>query len=178
MSKQVKELIRKDLAHRWEGLQSVAICGFTGLDSEKTYEMRTRLTEKDISFHVVKNSLARQAFSDIGLDLAADLLDGPCAVAFGSDSVVSVVRELLDIRKGAPALTVKAAVMEGEVFTGEAEVARLSQFPTRDEALSQVIGCVLSAGANLSACLLGPASQLAGILKAIEEKGGGQSEAA
>jgi large subunit ribosomal protein L10 len=171
MSKPVKQMMRKNLAKRLAGVQSVAIVGFSGLDAQQTYEMRGRLAEKDIRIRVVKNSLAKQAFADVGLDLAVDLLEGPCAVAWGADNIVSVVRELLDIQKSASALTVKAAVLDGEVFHGEQDVQRLSKFPTRTEAIGQVVQCILSAGANLAACLVGPAGQVAGILKAIEEKG-------
>ena len=163
-------MIRKELTERFTEVGSVAICGFTGLDSENTYAMRGRLAEKDIKITVVKNSLAKQAFKQVGLDAASDLLDGPCAVAYGSDSIVSVVRELLEIGKDAPALTVKGAILDGEVFAGESDVKRLSKFPTRDEALGQLVGCIVSAGSNLSGCLVGPAGQIAGILKAIEEK--------
>ena len=170
MSKQVKEMIRKELAERFTDVGSVAICGFTGLNSESTYAMRGRLAEKDIKITVVKNSLAKQAFRQVGLDSASDLLDGPCAVVYGSDSIVTVVRELLDISKGAPALTVKGAILDGEVFAGENDVQRLSKFPTRDEALGQLVGCIISAGSNLSGCLIGPAGQIASILKSIEEK--------
>jgi len=163
-------MIRKELADRFADVGSVAICGFTGLDSENTYAMRGRLAEKDIQITVVKNSLAKQAFKQVGLDAAADLLDGPCAVAYGADSIVSVVRELLDIGKDAPALTVKGAILDGEVFSGEDDVKRLSKFPTRDEALGQLVGCIVSAGSNLSGCLVGPAGQIASILESIEEK--------
>ncbi len=171
MSKPVKNMIRKELTGRFADVSSVAICGFTGLDADQTYMMRGRLAEKDINFMVVKNSLARQAFGEVGLDKASGLLDGPCAVAWGADSIVSVVRELLDIKKEAPPLEIKAAVLEGEVFEGADDVKRLSKFPTREEALGELVGCVLSAGSNLAGCLVGPASQIAGILKTLEEKG-------
>jgi len=170
MSKPVKQMIRKELAKRFAGVDSLAVVGFAGLDAEQTYVLRGRLVEKDIQIKVVKNSMARQAFQDVGLDMAVDLLDGPCAIAWGADSVVSVVRELLDVHKTSPALTVKAAVLDGEVFAGEEDVQRLSRFPTRDEALGQVVQCAISAGADVAGCLVGPASQMAGILKSIEEK--------
>ncbi|NBB96055.1 MAG: 50S ribosomal protein L10 [Planctomycetes bacterium] len=170
MSKPVKQMIRNELAGRFADVTSVAICGFTGLDADQTYMMRGRLAEKDINFTVVKNSMARQAFGDVGLAAAKELLEGPCAVAWGSDSIVSVVRELLDIKKQAPPLEIKAALLEGQIFTGDDDIKRLSNFPTRDEAIADVVGCVLSAGANIAGCLVGPATQIAGILKTIEER--------
>jgi len=179
MSKPVKKLIRDELIKRFDGVTQLAVVGFSGVDANTTNAIRTRLAEKDIRVSVVKNSLARQAFRELGIQNAGKLLDGPCAVAYGADSVVTVVRELLDISKETPNLTVKAALMEGDVFTRD-KIDALSKYPTRQEAVSQALGCVLSAGANLAGCLVGPAGQIAGILKGIEEKassGGAEGEA-
>jgi len=176
MSKPVKKLIRDELVQRFEGVTELAVVAFTGVDAITTNEIRTRLHEKDIHVTVVKNSLARQAFDALGIGGAGALLDGPSAVAYGADSVVTVVRELLDIRRQTPNLKVKAAYLEGATFGAE-DIDALSKYPTRDEAVAQVVQCVLSAGANVSGCLLGPAGQLAGILKSIEETEGGEEEA-
>ncbi len=170
MSKMVKKLIREELTSRFEGVTQLAVVGFTGVDANTTNAIRQRLGEKDIRVTVVKNSVCRQAFKELGIGEAGSLLDGPCAVAHGADSVVTVVRELLDIRKETPALAVKAAYLEGDLFEDEKAVEALSKYPTREEAVAQALQAVLSAGANLSACLLGPGGQLGGILKSIEEK--------
>ena len=176
MSKPVKELIRKELIARFQGVTSLAVVGFTGLDAIATNQIRGRLLEKDIRMSVVKNSLARQAFKELDLAVAGGLLEGPCAVAYGADSVVEVVRELLAIHKEHPNLTVKAAVLEGEPFGGE-QIEALSKYPTRDEAVSKLVGCILSAGGNVAGCLIGPGGKLASILKKIEEDAGGGEDA-
>ncbi len=169
MSKPVKKLIRDELIKRFDGVTQLAIVGFTGVDANTTNVIRARLAGKDIRVSVVKNALAKQAFRELGIDNAAQLLDGPCAIAYGADSVVTVVRELLDIGKDAPNLVVKAAFMEGDLFTQD-KIAALSKYPTRPEAIGQALSCVLSAGANLAACIIGPAGQIASILKGIEDK--------
>jgi ribosomal protein L10 len=162
-------------------MTSLAVVGFTGIDSVTTHKIRGRLKEKEIRFSVVKNSLARQAFEAIGMPEAKDLLDGPCAVAYGEDplktSVVSVVRELLDIAKGSPNLKVKAAVLEGDIFE-ENRIKELSLYPTRDEAISKAVQCILSPGANLAGCLIGPGGKIASILKSIQEKKESEGDAA
>jgi len=175
MSKPVKEMIRKELVSRFQGLTSLAIVGFTGLDAVTTNRIRGRLREKEIRLLVIKNSLARQAFKAVGLESAADLIDGPCAVAYGGDSVVGIVRELFEIGKESPHLTVKAALLEGEVFRGDDQVKALSRFPTRDEAIAGVVGCLISVGSALAGCLVGPSGQVAALVKAIEEKLGAQA---
>ena len=119
---------------------------------------------------MVKNVIARQAFDAIGLAEAGEVLDGPCAIAYGGDNVVSVVRELLDIHKDAPTLTVKAALLDGEVFDAE-RIDELSKYPTRDEALATVLACAMSPARKLVGCVMAPAGRIAGILKTMEEKG-------
>ena len=169
MSKPVKKLIRDELIKRFDGVTQLAVVSFTGVDANTTNVIRARLAGKDIRVSGVKNALAKQAFRELGIDTAAQLLDGPCAVAYGADSVVTVVRELLDIGKETPNLVVKAAFMEGDLFTQD-KIEALSKYPTRPEAVGQALSCVLSAGANLSACIIGPAGQIASILKSIEDK--------
>jgi large subunit ribosomal protein L10 len=168
MSKPVKNMLRSHLISRLDGVTSLAVVSLAGLDAITNNEIRGRLHEKDIQLTVVKNSMARQAFDEIGLPVAKDLLDGPCALAWGADSVVEVVRELLAINKTAPALTIKAAVLEGDAF-GSDEIERLSQFPTRDEAIGKVVGALLGSGSGLLAAVLGPGRTVAGLLKTIEE---------
>ncbi len=175
MSKPVKELLAKELAKRLEGVTSLAMVNFMGVDAVSANGIRSRLMKKNIRLRVVKNSVARTALRSVGLEGAADLLEGPCAIAYGADSVVTVVRELLDAGKDSPNLIVKAAYMEGEAF-GADEIQRLSKFPNRDEAIAQVVTAVLSSGRNLAACLVGPGAKLASILKTIEEKQGGDSK--
>jgi large subunit ribosomal protein L10 len=169
MSKPVKELVRKELMKRLEGVSSLAVIGFTGLDAIATHGIRSNLVKKDIHVTVVKNALAKQAFKELGLTSASELLEGPCAIAYGSDSVVSVVRALIELGKDAKALTIKGAVMEGAIFR-QAEIDALSKYPTRDEAIANLVAAVLSPGRKLAAALLAPGSKLASILKTIEEK--------
>ncbi len=168
MSKPVKEMLRKDLIARLEGVTSLAVVGFTGLDAGHTHRVRSELEKKEIKLTVVKNSVARQAFDAVGLEAAKELLDGPCAIAYGSDSVITVVRELLDLAKESKELTVKAALLEGEPF-GQDQIQALSKFPTRDEAIANIAGTILAGGANLAGCIIGPGAKIASILKTIEE---------
>jgi len=181
MSKPVKALVRKELIKRFEGATYLAVVGFTGLGAIENNKIRGRLLEKGMRLAVVKNVLAKQAFKEIGIEKAGEMLDGPCAVAYGGDSVIDLVRELIDIGKESPTLTVKAALLDGEVY-GSDRIVALSKFPTRDEAIATVVSCALSPARNIAGCLKGPGGAIAGILKTIEEKtegdGGSDAEAA
>ena len=169
MSKPVKDLIKQELVKKFEGVDSMAVVSFTGIDAISTNNIRARLRAKNIRMTVVKNSIARSAFSAAGLDMAKEMLEGPCAVVYGKDSVVGIVRELLAIGRDAPNLKVKAALLEGDIF-GADRIEALSKFPTREEAIARTVSVVLSPGKKLAGCIIGPGSKIASLIKAIEEK--------
>ncbi len=168
MSKPVKALLRKELVRRLAGADSLTVLSLIGLDGLSSNQLRRELLANDVRVTVVKNAVARQAFKEVGLDSACELLEGPCAVAVGGDNVVSVVRQLLDFAKGAPSLIVRGALLEGQIF-GPDRVDELSKFPTHDEAVGQVAGLAMSPGARLASALLGPGGRIAGAIKTIAE---------
>ena len=168
MSKPVKNLIRKELARRLEGVNDLAVVSVVGIDGNTTNALRGELLAKDIRVVVVKNAMARQAFEDMGMAAVSELLEGPCALAYGGESVVDVVREIFNRARDIPALHVKGACMEGELF-GPDRVAELSKYPTRSEAIGRLSRAATSPGANLVAAAIGPSAVLAGILKKLSE---------
>lgn len=171
MSKPVKALLRKELVSRLTGVESLAVLSLTGVDGVSNNRLRRELRTKDVQVTVVKNSVARQALSEVGLTVACGLIDGPCALVIGGDNIVSVVRELLDCRKDMPTLTVKGALMEGEVF-GSDRIDELSKYPTCSEALANLAAAALSPGGRLAGALRGPGGRLGGAVKSLQERAG------
>ena len=169
MSKPVKGMLRKEIARRLEGVTDLAVVSVMGVDGNKNNRLRGALREKGIRMLVVKNAMARQAFGETGLDAASGLLEGPCALAFGGESVVDVVREFVNLAKEIPELQVRGALIEGDLF-GPDRVAELSRYPTRAEALGNVSRVATTPGSRLVGGLLGPGGLIAGLLKAIEDK--------
>lgn len=169
MSKRVKNLLRKEIVERLEGVKDLAVVGLIGIDAITTNKLRGQLREKGIHVVVVKNAMARQAFKELGMASAVGLLDGACALAYGGESLVDVVREVLDKGKTIPKLAVKGAFLEGEVF-GPERVEELSKYPTRIEALGNLSRMITTPGAKVVGAVVGSGALLAGLLKTIEER--------
>lgn len=169
MSKIVKGLLRSEMQRRLQGVDSLAVISLSGIGGVANNKLRRDLQAKNIQVTVVKNSIARQALTEMGLASAGELLEGPCALAYGQDSVVGVVRELLTKAKDVPTMTIRGAVMEGEIFPA-ARVKELSKYPTKPEAIAQAVGVVLAAGGNLVGAAMGPGAMIASLLKTIEER--------
>ena len=170
MSKQVKQMILSDYKRRFENTSEAVIVSLRGIEANSNNEIRQSLAKKEIRLTIVRNRLARQAFEGSDLEILSSLLNGPCTMAYGAESVVEVAREIVGLVRQFPGLELKGAILDGELFEGEAGVSRLSKFPTKDEAIAEDVSLILGPGRNLMGQIKGPGSALAGLIKAIEEK--------
>ncbi len=178
MSKYVKNLVTRELSDRFKELDGVAVINPRGINGIKTNQIRGRLHAKGLRMTVVKNTLARRAVADDSKIKGFDkLLDGPSAVIYGKASISEVARLLLAEKKTDDKLEMRGIFFDGEAYVGDKGIEQVSKLPTREEAIDNLIGLVLSPGRNLAGAIKGPGGRIGGILKAIEEKGGASAEA-
>ena len=170
MSKPVKEMMVADYKQRFSDIDSALVIEIRGMDANQNNEMRLDLMAKDIRVTIVKNTLARKAFAGTALEPLQPAIQGPSALAYGGESVVEVARELVLWAKKVEHLQLKAAVLDGEYFDGEAGVKRLSQFPTKDEAQARIVQLVLTPAGNVVGAALSPGSTILSIVKEIQNK--------
>ncbi|MHC4127637.1 MAG: 50S ribosomal protein L10 [Planctomycetota bacterium] len=170
MSKPVKELIMVDYQKRFAGVDNALLIDIRGIDANENNALRLDLADKAIRVTVIKNRLARRAFAGTGLDPLGPALEGPSALAYGAESVVDVARVLVEWARKVKQLELKAAVLDGELFEGEAGVKRLSTYPTRPEAQARVVHLVLVPAGNIVAAITSPGSLIAGVIKELGEK--------
>lgn len=170
MSKPIKEMIIDDYKKRFNELEGALIVDVRGMTSNDNNAFRRGLQKKNIRVTIIKNALAKKAFHGTALDAINKALTGPCALAYGSSSVVDVARQLVEWAKKIKNLALKAAVLDGQLYEGDKGVKQLSQFPTREEAQGQVVQLIFSPGAELVGAVVGPGSQLMAIVEAMITK--------
>ncbi len=170
MSKPVKEMILADYHRRFQDVADALLIDVRGIDANDNNALRMDLGKHDIRITVVKNTLARKAFAGTGLEPLTVALQGPSAVVWGAESVVDVARELVEWARKIEQLELKAAVLDGQVFEGVAEVKRLSGFPTRVEAQARVIQLVLSPASAVLGAAVAPGARILGIVKEIQTR--------
>jgi large subunit ribosomal protein L10 len=170
MSKPVKEMILREYASRLDGAQDAMLISIRGMTAIDTNKVRAKLRPKGIKVTVMRNALARKAFEGSGLEGLKPLLEGANALAYGGQSVVEVAREIVALLETFPGLELRGAILDGTLFQGKKGVTELSKFPTKEEAIGQVVTLIVSPAKKLMAQIKGPGSGVAGIIKAIEEK--------
>ena len=162
MSKFVKDLISQEVAKRLDGVSDALLVNMIGLDSEKTFQLRKKLREKNIHVLVVKSSLAARATAGTSLAPAFEGASGSVAVCWGSEDFISLAKEIVDINndKAFEKFETRGGVMDGERLTPE-RVAEISKWPNRAQQLSLLVGQILSAGANLASQINAPGGAVA-----------------
>jgi ribosomal protein L10 len=175
MSKFVKSLIMDDLRKRLDGVEHALLVSVAGLDAIKNNKLRMALRQKNISLLVIKNSLARRATEGTPLAAAFAQMEGSLALAWGSEDIVSLAKEITRFTedKQFEPFAARGGVMDGARLTA-AQVKEVSKWPTREEQLSILLGQILSPGAALVSQLTSTGGALA---SQIEQKGEGEEPA-
>lgn len=162
MSKQVKDMLTRDLAGRLEGVADCVVANVIGLGGNASVALRRRLREKNISVMVIKNSLARRATEGTSLAPAFEGLKGSSAVVWGGEDFISLVKEVVELDKSSEfeAFQARGGVMDGEALDAE-KVRQISKWPSRLEQLSILSGQLTAPWSRLQSQLLAPGGLLA-----------------
>jgi large subunit ribosomal protein L10 len=172
MSKQIKQMEMDNLKETFRDVRNMVVLSVTKQDCHADNQVRAALRKKNIRFKMVKNSLARRVFDDLGIKVER-FWEGSTVLAWGSSSVADLSKELEALAKKNDKLKIKGAVAEGLEITFQQALA----MPTRAEATGRIVGLALAPAARLVSQIMAPASTLAGQIKSIAEKSVGEGAA-
>jgi large subunit ribosomal protein L10 len=139
---------------------------YRGLATSDLNELRGKLREAGVEYHVVKNSLAQIAARNAGMDEAAAMFEGPVAVAFGYGEVPDAARILTDyIRNTKSVMSIKGGFLPDRLLS-PGEIETLARLPSREVLLGQVVAGLQSPIYGLVNVLAGPIRGVIGVLQA------------
>lgn len=160
---ELKKPIVEEIAEHVNGAQGVVLVDYRGLTVEQDTELRKQLREAGITYKVYKNTMMNFAFKGTEFEALAPYLEGPNAIAISKEDATAPARILSNFAKTAPALELKAGVVEGSLYD-TAGIQALAKVPSREELLSKLLGSMQS-----------PISNLARVLNQIAESKGAEA---
>jgi large subunit ribosomal protein L10 len=168
MARADKQAAVAEIVDSFNGAAGAVLTEYRGLTVKQLQELRRSLGE-NAHYAVVKNTLAKLAAKDAGIDGFDDLLTGPTAIAFINGDVVEAAKGLRDFAKANPTLVIKGGVLDGKPL-GAAEVARLADLESREVLMGKLAGAMLASLSQAVYLLNAPLAQAARLAGALQAK--------
>jgi large subunit ribosomal protein L10 len=131
----VVEEIRTKLAES----DATVLTEYRGLTVQDIATLRGALRSTGTEYKVFKNTLARRAVEEAGVEGVTDLLEGPVALAFVRGDAAAAAKALREFAKGNEALVIKGGLL-GSRFVGPSDIEALAELPSREVLLAQIAG--------------------------------------
>ncbi|MBF4763651.1 50S ribosomal protein L10 [Nocardioides islandensis] len=168
MARAEKAAAVAEIVESFNEASGAVLTEYRGLTVKQLQELRRSL-RGNADYAVVKNTLAKLAATEAGIDGFDDLLTGPTAIAFINGDVVEAAKGLRDFAKAHPTLVIKGGVLDGKALDAK-EVAQLADLESREVLLGKLAGAMLASLSQAVYLLNAPIAQAARLVGALEAK--------
>jgi len=169
ISKERKEEVLNQYQEWLKKSQAVILVEYTGANMKVMDNLRAKIRDTGGEFHVVKNTLARRAFANSGMELPEDVFSKSTAISFAFSDPASTAKALTDGMKGLEFVKVKGGFMAGQKLSA-AQVKSLADLPPLPVMRARLVGMLQAPAGKLVRTLAEPARGLAAVVKAYSEK--------
>ncbi|HXA43409.1 MAG TPA: 50S ribosomal protein L10 [Candidatus Solibacter sp.] len=159
----------EEISEKLKRATGLVVTDYRGLTVAQMQELRRKLSAAEIDYLVVKNTLARRAAAESGLDVLEPELIGPVGLAIGYADTVATARVVNDYIKQTRRLVIKGGLLGKQVLDADS-VKRLAELPSREVLLGQLAGTLNHSVAQLASAMQGAVNKLANGLEAYRQK--------
>jgi large subunit ribosomal protein L10 len=157
-----------ELTEQFRSAGAMMLTEYRGLTVAQLTQLR-RALGRETTYAIAKNTLAKRAAVDAGIEGLDELFTGPTALTFVSGDVVEAAKGLRDFAKANPRLVIKGGVFEGKAISA-AEVNRLADLESREVLLAKMAGAMKANLSKAAALFQAPLSKTARLAAALQEK--------
>ena len=159
-----------ELTDHFRNSPATVLTEYRGLTVAQITTLR-RALGKTTTYAVTKNTLAKRAAAEAGIEGLDALFTGPTALAFVSGDPVEAAKSLRDFARTNPLLVIKGGVFEGRTISA-AEVTKLADLESREVLLAKLAGAMKANLSKAAAVFQAPLSKAARTMAALQEKRG------
>ncbi|MFI5935750.1 50S ribosomal protein L10 [Actinoplanes sp. NPDC051494] len=157
-----------ELTEHFRTSSATVLTEYRGLTVAQISELRRSLGGQT-KYSVSKNTLAKRAASDAGIEGLDTLFAGPTALAFVGGDPVEAAKGLRAFAKAHPALVIKGGVFEGKAISA-AEVGKIADLESREVLLAKLAGAMKGNLTKAAATFQAPLAQVARLAAALQDK--------
>ena len=175
MTREEKASIIEELSEKFANHTHFYITDASGFTVAEVNNFRRLCYKSGVEYGVYKNTLIRKALEkQEGADFTAmfDVLKGFSGVIFSKEvgnAPAKVIREFRTKMEGKPVL--KGASIDTSIYIGDENLTMLSELKSKNELIGDIISLLQSPAKNVISALQSGKHTVAGLLKALEERG-------
>ncbi len=147
---------------------SAVAAEYRGLTVEQMTALRREARNAGVYLRVIKNTLARIALKGTDFECMQDELSGPLILAFSQEDPGCAARVVKDFAKSNEHLVVRMVSIGGQTLPAN-DIDRLASLPTRDQALSMLLGVLQAPIAKFVRTLAEPTAKLVRTFAAVRD---------
>jgi large subunit ribosomal protein L10 len=164
-----KKALVAEVAAVAQKAQSVVAAEYRGLTVGQMTELRAKARKQGVYMRVVKNTLARKALAGTSFESVGPKLKGPLVLAFSKDDPGAAARVVKDFAKANEKLVATLVSLGGQVLPG-GDLEKVASLPTREQALSMLLGVLKAPVQKFAGTLAAPAAKLARTVAAVRDQ--------
>ena len=175
MAKADKATAVAEITEQFKSSTATLVTEYRGLSVSNLAELRRSLSGT-ATYTVAKNTLVKRAAAEAGIEGLDELFAGPTAIAFVNGEAVDAAKAIKKFAKEHKALVIKGGYMDGRPLT-VGEVERIADLESREVLLAKLAGAMKGNLAKAAGLFAAPASQMARLAAALQDKKSGDSAA-
>lgn len=175
MAKADKATAVAEITEQFKSSTATLVTEYRGLSVSNLAELRRSLSGT-ATYTVAKNTLVKRAAAEAGIEGLDELFAGPTAIAFVSGEAVDAAKAIKKFAKDNKALVIKGGYMDGRALT-VGEVEKIADLESREVLLAKLAGAMKGNLAKAAGLFAAPASQMARLAAALQDKKSGETAA-
>ena len=138
-----------EIKEKLQNASSFVLVDYKGLTVAEDTTLRSEYRKSGVTYHVYKNRLMKIALNELGYTQFDDALNGPTAIALGSDDIAAPAKIAMDKAKAFKKMTIKCGFVDGK-YLDEEGCKVLATLPSREGLIPQILGLLQSPMAGLA----------------------------